>query len=131
MEGKEPRDIADAAARALLSPMATDDHYTQLVQSIEMLHKESYIKTLESSIPYDRQLALESIKVPSLFLFGQHDPLCPPKFGRSMADRVRRSRFFEIANAGHLVNIEQPEVFNQIVLDFLFHVEKSKPQAQN
>jgi len=123
-EGKEPRDIADGAARALLSPMATDDHFIQLARSIAALHKESYIKTLESSITYNNRLALESVRVPSLFVFGQHDPLCPPEFGRSMADEVPGSRFFEVANAGHLVNIEQPEVFNQIVLDFLYDVER-------
>lgn len=124
-EGKEPRDIADAAARALLSPMATDDHYNQLARSIETLHKESYIKTLESSIPYDKQLMLESIKVPTLFIFGQNDPLCPSDLGRAMANRVRGSQFFEISDAGHLVNVEQPEAFNNVVLNFLYDVEKS------
>ena len=123
-EGKKPRDIADPAARALLSPMATDDHYTQLVHSIEQLHKESYIKTLESSIPYNRQLALESIRVPSLFLFGQHDPLCPPDLGREMAKRAPGGKFLEIPNAGHLINIEQPKAFNQAILDFLYDIEK-------
>lgn len=124
-EDKEPGDIADAAARALLGPKATDDHYRQLVHSIEALHKGSYIKTLESSIPYDQQLALESIEVPSLYLFGQHDSLCPPDLGREMAKRTPGARFLEIRSAGHLINIEQPEAFSHAILDFLYDVKKS------
>jgi len=124
-EGKEPRDIADVAARALLGPKATDDHYTQLVRSIAALHKGSYIKTLESAVPYDRQLSLESIDVPSLYLFGQHDPLCSPDLGREMAQRTPGGKFLEIRSAGHLINIEQPEAFNHATLDFLYDVEKS------
>ena len=118
-EGKEPSDIADAAASALLGPTATEAHHSQLANSISTLHKESYIKTLQSAVPYDRPLELESIRVPSLYLYGQHDPLCPPELGRKMANRTPDSRFFEIVNSGHLINIEQPKPFNQAVLHFL------------
>lgn len=57
-------------------------------------------------------------EVPSLYLYGQHDPLCPPELGREMADRTPSGRFLEIANSGHLINIEQPQAFNQAVLHF-------------
>ena len=121
-EGKAPRDIADAAAKALLGPAATNEHHAQLVNSISALHKDSYIKTLQSAIPYDRPLKLESIQMPSLYLYGQHDPLCPPELGREMAGRTPGGRFLEIANSGHLINIEQPQAFNQAVLHFLNEV---------
>ena len=87
--------------------------------SISTLHKDSYIKTLQSAVPYARPLDLESIQVPSLYLYGKHDPLCPPELGRKMADRTPESRFLEIAHSGHLINIEQPQAFNQAVLHFL------------
>ena len=56
-EGKEPCDIADAAASALLGPTATEDHHAQLANSISTLHKERYIKTCllyTSPSPRDR-----------------------------------------------------------------------------
>ena len=61
-EGKEPSDIADAAASALLGPTATEDHHAQLANSINTLHKESYIKTLQSAVPRS-PARLESIQV--------------------------------------------------------------------
>lgn len=108
-----------------MGPKATDSHYAQLVRSIGALHKENYIKTLESAVPYDRQLPLESIDVPSLYLFGQHDPLCSPELGREMAKRTPGGKFLEVRSTGHLINIEQPEGFHHATLDFLYDVEKS------
>ena len=47
----------------------------------------------------------------------------PPQ-AQSLADAIPGARFSVIPEAGHLSNIEAPEIFNEIVLRFLSGVAK-------
>ncbi len=118
-DGKEPRDIAPTVARTLSSPNATEPQVQRLVASISALHKESYIKTLRATTSFDRSAALDKIAVPTLLVFGECDTLTTPAMGREMHARIKGSRLVVVPDAGHLVNIEQPEAFAQAVLPFL------------
>ena len=119
VEGKEPKDIAPVVAKTLIGPNATDAHFQRLIDSMSLLHKESYIKTVEATTYYDRVADLPNIKVPTLLVYGEEDKLTPVKIGERMQREIPGSRLTVIARAGHLVNIECPDEFNQIVLDFL------------
>lgn len=119
VSGKEPKDIAPVVAKTLIGPRASDDHFQRLVDSMTMLHKESYIKTIEASTLYDRSASLSDIAVPTLLVFGGADTLAVPAVGERMAAEIPDSRLIVMPEAGHLVNIEFPEVFNESVLDFL------------
>ena len=118
-EGKEPKDIAPVVAKTLIGPSASEAKFQRLVSSMEMLHKESYIKTIEASTMYDKALELETVSVPTCLVFGEHDSLTTPATGKTMADRIKDSEFHIVPRSGHLINIEEPEIFNRIVLDFL------------
>ena len=117
--GKEPKDIAPVVAKTLIGPRATDAHFQRLVDSMTMLHKESYIKTIEASTLYDRSASLPDIAVPVLLVFGGGDTLALPAVGERMAAELPNSRLIVMPEAGHLVNIEFPEAFNEHVLGFL------------
>lgn len=118
-EGKEPKDIAPVVAKTLIGPSASEDKFQRLVRSMERLHKESYVKTIEASTLYDKALELETVKVPTCLVFGEHDSLTTPETGKAMADRIAGSAFHVVPRSGHLINIEEPEIFNRIVMDFL------------
>lgn len=118
-EGKEPRDIAPTVARSLMGKRSTDAHFQQLVESIAALHKDSYVKTIEASTFYDRSAALDAIRVPTLLVYGGDDRLNSPKLGREIAAQIAGAQFVEIADAGHLCNIEAPDEFSAAVLSFL------------
>ncbi len=64
---------------------------------------------------------LKDIAVPTLIVIGEDDVgfLAAADY---MAARIPQSEQVVIANAGHGANIDQPEVFNQVVLDFLQRV---------
>ena len=119
LEGKEPKDIAPVVAKTLIGPNASDAHFQRLVESMEMLHKESYIKTVEATTYYDRVADLENIIAPTLLVFGSEDKLTPVKIGERMQQAIPNAQLEVIEGAGHLVNIECPEEFNRIVLQFL------------
>jgi 3-oxoadipate enol-lactonase len=119
VEGKEPSDIAPVVAQTLIGEDASPAHFQRLVESIGALHKHSYIKTLEATTRYDRVANLPDIAVPTLLVYGGDDRLTPPAIGERMAAQIPDARLEVIDGAGHLVNIEAPERFNRIVLDFL------------
>ncbi|MCP5152700.1 MAG: alpha/beta fold hydrolase [Ectothiorhodospiraceae bacterium] len=119
VEGKEPRDIAPVVARTLLGPKASQAHFERLVASMTALHKDSYIKTIEATTMYDRRAVLPQIAVPVLLVFGAEDTLTPPAIGARMQAEIPDARLEVIADAGHLVNIEAPERFNAVLLEFL------------
>lgn len=118
-EGKEPADIAPIVARSLLSPHASEDNYRELVASMAALHKDSYVKTVQSSTGFDRSSELKNITAPTKLIYGENDPLTPAAFGEGMAEKIKHARYAIIPKAGHLINIEQPEAFNACLLEFL------------
>jgi pimeloyl-ACP methyl ester carboxylesterase len=62
--------------------------------------------------------SLETIKVPALVLVGSKDEAY---FAATdyMAGKIPGAEKAVLADAGHAANIDQPEVFNRVVLDFL------------
>lgn len=60
-----------------------------------------------------------SIATPTLVLMGGADLLAPPALMRTWSRHLQDVRYAEIGDAGHSINWERPEAFNQHVLGFL------------
>ena len=67
----------------------------------------------------DSTATLATITVPTLVLCGEEDALTPVAESRAMSAAITGSRLALIAGAGHVSNIESPEVFNALLSDFL------------
>jgi pimeloyl-ACP methyl ester carboxylesterase len=67
----------------------------------------------------DTTPSLPNIKVPTLILVGEADKITPPDCSRRIHASVQNSELCVISNAGHLSNMENPEEFNSLVLNFL------------
>lgn len=119
LAGKEPADIAPVVAKTLIGDPENTEAFDKLVDSMSRLHKESYIKSIEASVGMDHTELYADVRVPTLVVVGALDRLTPPKMAEDIAARIPGARVEVIADAGHLSNIEQPEAFNRIVLDFL------------
>jgi 3-oxoadipate enol-lactonase len=119
INGKEPKDIAGPVAKTLLGPNASQAAYEALVDSMSRLHKESYIKSIEASVNMDVRSDLGNIRVPTLVVVGSADRLTTVDMAQSIAGDIPGAELSVIDGAGHLVNIEEPEQFNSIVIDFL------------
>lgn len=105
--------------RKLLGSNPRKGAYEELVQSIDMIREESYRKTLEASVAQDRDAPLEDIRVPTQIVAGEEDHVYSPDLAQAMSSRIPGAKLVLMKGAGHLANLEQPEVFNQLLLDFL------------
>ena len=129
--GKEPRDIADALVDSLAGLGADESARRRLWDSIAALHKDSYLKTIEASLSFDRSAEIDRIPVPTLLIYGEHDRLTPPAIGKALHRRIAGSEFAVIEDAGHLSNIERPEVFNAALRGFLArHRDRARPTGR-
>jgi 3-oxoadipate enol-lactonase len=109
----------EALAQRLVSAHARPGAREELVSSFRALRRDSYLKAVEASVAQDRAARLEDIKAPTLVVTSDEDPLYPPALARAMAQRIPAVELVEIAGSGHVSNLEQPERFNQVVLEFL------------
>lgn len=117
--GKEPKDIAEPVARTLIGPNASQAAFLRLVDSMNRLHKESYIKSIEATVMMDVRSDLGAIKVPTMVVVGSEDRLTTVDMAKGLAAEIPGAELAVIDDAGHLVNIEKPDEFNAAVLDFL------------
>ena len=86
---------------------------------MSILHKDSYLKTIEASMRTEHRHVFETINVPTLIMVGELDTLTPPSMARDIMDKIPNSLIEIIPNAGHLINIEQPKLFNNYLFSFL------------
>ena len=57
--------------------------------------------------------------VPTLLVAGEHDRNAPPAVMKKMADAIPRSTYIEMQGVGHLQNLEAPDDFDGLLLNFL------------
>jgi 3-oxoadipate enol-lactonase len=62
---------------------------------------------------------LPHINIPALIIVGREDPIRPLADAEFMHEGIRNSRLEIIEDAAHMTNMEQPEVFNRMVVNFL------------
>ena len=74
---------------------------------------------------YDK---LSEVKTPTLIIYGRYDGLIPnpylhPGFSSDVYEKgakgIKNSKLVQLDNAGHMIQIEKADEFNQAVLDFL------------
>jgi len=68
---------------------------------------------------------LGEIQAPTLLICGSEDHGAPPENTRQMHAMIKGSGFLEIPQAGHISNIEQPEMFNAAVANLFDEVERN------
>ena len=74
---------------------------------------------------HDLEPGMEKLNVPTLILVGdEDDPSLEPSI--LMKQRIPRSGLMVFPQTGHTINLEEPELFNRVVLDFLTAVEANK-----
>jgi 3-oxoadipate enol-lactonase len=120
----ERRKATPEGARRLLGSRAVPAAYDTLWKSMQAVHPASFEKTLEASVAQDHAAPIERIRVPTLVMVGDEDRVYPPHLAQEIARRIPGAELVTLKGVGHLSNLEQPEEFNQAVMDFLIRQEK-------
>jgi 3-oxoadipate enol-lactonase len=62
---------------------------------------------------------LGEVKAPTLVITGQNDTTVDPQRQKVLVNNIAGARQVIIPGAGHAVSIDQPELFNQALMEFL------------
>ncbi len=63
--------------------------------------------------------SLKTIRVPTLVVTGQLDPISTPENNASWSQQISEARLHVIPGVGHLPPLESPDEFNTILIEFL------------
>ena len=117
--GKTPAQIADWSRTCSSAGSRHPKFASVFVYHWPRFRPKPYTDTVRAIVTTDFRPALNSISVPTLIVVGEDDRVLPPVESEFLAARIPASRFFVMKKAGHLCNIEAPDVFNSILLKFL------------
>ena len=79
---------------------------------------------------YDFESGIRALKIPTLIVVGDEDDRCiePSLF---LKNTIAASGLVMFPKTGHLVNLEEPDLFNQVVGDFLSKVDAGRWLARD
>lgn len=117
--------LADGVLPTLLGPQAGAAVRHALHASMAAIPPATYRDAVGCFSAPTERLDFSRLACPVMLVTGEHDRLAPPAEIRSVAARIREGapgaevRFEQIADAGHVSNLEQPAAYGRVLLAFL------------
>jgi pimeloyl-ACP methyl ester carboxylesterase len=69
--------------------------------------------------------------MPALVIAGSEDASASPASVKALADALPNARYIELAGAGHLAPLEQPDAFSEGMVSFLSEILSPSREAGN
>jgi len=117
--GQSMADMALRLVPQMVGPGSLPEGVRLAEQCMARVPAATYRRALECLVTFDRQAALAHIGVPTLLIGGEFDRVAAPSVMKRMAQQIPNARYVEMAGIGHLMNLEAPDEFDRILLDFL------------
>ena len=124
-DGNTPADFAPAVVKVIAGPHASDQIKQNLHASMAAIPVATYRDALQCFTAPKELFDFSRIACPVLMMTGEHDKLASPAEIQNVADRIRAAnpkievRFEIISKAGHVCNLEAPEIYNTHLIRFL------------
>jgi 3-oxoadipate enol-lactonase len=117
--GKTMQDLAEVLVPQMVGPGSLPEGARLATFCMGQVPASTYRRALEALVTFDRRTALPLIRVPTLLVAGEFDRNAPPAVMQKMAEKIDGARYAELPGVGHLQNLEAPDEFDALVLDFL------------
>lgn len=117
--GATMRELAASIIDSLVGREPDREALLPACQAMAAVPEAAYRANMELLVTFDLRSKLGDIRVPTLLVAGEMDRNAPPPVMEKMSTFIRGARFEVIRNAGHLVNLEQPDAFNSLLQQFL------------
>jgi pimeloyl-ACP methyl ester carboxylesterase len=92
------------------------------INEAKKLYQKEFIKWFKLTAeinPVLRWFRQVELNIPTLYIMGQEDYMFLPSVRQVVEKHYKSSKLFVIAECGHVVNVEQPLIFNNEVLSFI------------
>lgn len=109
---------ADLIAQIAYGPLPSREKVQEWNREFGPAECRAYLADFTACNNFDIRGRLSEITLPALIICGSEDRLTPPKFSRYLSDHLAGAVFEEIPQAGHMLMLEQPFLFNQALASF-------------
>ena len=102
-----------------------DEIWRTFVSLSDPAARQTFIHTVRTVIDIRGQRASAgdrlylAAEMPTMIIWGEHDPLIPVSHAYSAHDRIRESRLEIFTNAGHFPYRDNPRRFVEVLVDFI------------
>ena len=117
--GQTMADVADMLVPQMVGPGSLPEGVRLATHCMAQVPASTYRRALEALVTFDRRADLGRIQVPTLLIAGEHDRHAPGAAMKQMASAIARGTYLEMPGVGHLQNLEAPDEFDSLVLNFL------------
>jgi 3-oxoadipate enol-lactonase len=117
------RVLAERRAPLLLSPTTPEQVRRSVIDAMAEIDPGAYRIGARAVWLADQRDRAAQIRVPTLVLVGDLDPVTPPALSQDLSGLIPHSKLEVIAGASHLSNLDHPDEFNRLVDQFLSEVE--------
>lgn len=111
--------LSEAVVDSQVGPLALPEGVQLARHCMAQLSPVTYRLALQAQASFDREAVLSHIHVPTLLLTGEHDRKSTVSTVERMTAQIAGSRWVQLPGIGHLQNLEAPDAFDALVLDFL------------
>lgn len=103
----------------------TKNKWLEIIKTIILTSSvKTVTQTLNAlAIRWETCSTLNEIMVPTLILCGSEDSVTPIVKAKFLHTEIKNSELQIIENAGHLSNLEQPEIFNTHLINFISKIK--------
>lgn len=118
-QGRTPADFATDLVEGMFGRNKDEKAMSRAALAMAELSADSYRAALNCIVTFNRLDSLADIRCPTLLISGSEDGNSPPKVVERMAQKIAGAEYVCMEGAGHLMTMEEPEAFNDIVRRFL------------
>lgn len=106
-----------------ITRLASPEAVNHIREMIRRVKKEDYRLALLSTAGFNIANYLKRIQNPTLIIQGEKDETVPMWHAEQLHNWIPNSTFIVLEGASHMTPVENPDKFNQLVLDFLQTVD--------
>jgi len=110
--------VAELVAKWAYGPLPSREKIQAWGRAFGVAACEAYLADFTACNAFDVRERLAEIALPALVVCGSEDRLAPPKYSHYLAEHLLDASLVEIPQAGHMVMLEQPTLFNTALSAF-------------
>ena len=92
------------------------------INEAKKLYQKEFIRWFKLTTeinPVLRWFRQVELNIPTLYVMGEEDYMFLPSVKKVVEKHYKSSKLFVVKQCGHVVNVEQPLIFNSAVIDFI------------
>lgn len=114
--------FANWGAKKILR-LASDEAKNHVREMIRRVNRTDYRLAILSTAGFNIADELKEIQAPTLIIQGEKDETVPMWHAEQLKDWIPNAKFVVMKSTSHMTPVDNPEEFNQLVLDFLAGID--------